>query len=57
MRSMRWMRWERTDSADERKGRQDPPGIGPVESLSLVLLFLGVILVRPFVVAWNWLIP
>lgn len=39
----------------ERLGK--PSGIGSAESIGLALLFLGVILVRPFFVAWNWLLP
>ena len=34
-----------------------PGGIGPAESIGLALLFLGVILVRPFFLAWDWLLP
>ena len=41
---------------DSQRGGQSA-GIGSAESIGLALLFLGVILVRPFFMAWNWLLP
>lgn len=54
---MSTMGWGKRDAKVERGMREEPSGIGPVESVGLALLFLGVILVRPFVSAWDWLLP